>query len=207
MSDTLQSHGLQQARFPCPSPTPRPYSNSCPSSWWCHPIISSCLQSFPVSRSFPMSQFFESGYQSIGISALASLLPKNIQDWFPLGWTGLISLMSKGWLSKRLQHYSSKASVLWLSDFFIAQLLYPYMSTGKTTALTRWTLLTKFMSQFFNKLSRLVITFLPRSKHLLISWLHSPSSVILDPKTMKTVTVSVVSLLFAMKWWDQMPWS
>ena len=103
MSDSLQPNGLQHARSPCPSPTPRAYSNSCPSSWWCHPTfssfvipLSSCLQSFPASGSFQMSQFFTSGGQSIRISALSSVLPMNIQDWFPLGWTGWISLQSKG---------------------------------------------------------------------------------------------------------------
>ena len=103
MSDTLRPHGLQQARPPCPSPTPEAYSNSCPLSWWCHPTtsssvipFSSSLQSFPASGFFPMSQFFTSGSQSIGVSALASVLPMNIQDWFPLGWTGCVSLLSKG---------------------------------------------------------------------------------------------------------------
>ena len=103
MSDSLRPHGPQQTRPPCPSPTPRVYSNSCPLSWWCHPTISSsvipissCLQSFPASGSFPMSQFFASGDQSIGVSASASVLPMNIQDWFPLGLTGWISLQSKG---------------------------------------------------------------------------------------------------------------
>ena len=103
MSDSLGPHGLQPSRLSCPSPTPVAYSNSCPSSWWCHPTISSsvipfssCLQSFPASGSFPMSQFFSSGGQSVGDSASASVLPMNIQDWFPLGLTGLISLQSKG---------------------------------------------------------------------------------------------------------------
>ena len=103
MSDSLRPHGLQHARLPCPSPAPGVYPNSCPSSRWCHPTISSsvipfssCLQSFPVSGSSPMSQFFASGGQSIGVSASASVLPMNIQDWFPLGWTGWISLPSKG---------------------------------------------------------------------------------------------------------------
>jgi len=103
MSDSLQPHGLQHARLPCPSPTPRAYSNSCSSSQWCHPTIlssvvsfSSCLQSFPASGSFPVSQFFTSGGQSIGVSASASVPPMNIQDWFPLEWTGGISLQSKG---------------------------------------------------------------------------------------------------------------
>ena len=103
MSNFLWPHGLQHARPSYPSPTPGAYSNSCPSSWWCHPAISSSvvpfssyLQSFPASGSFPMSQFFESGGQSIRVSASASVLPMNIQDWFPLGWTGWTSLQSKG---------------------------------------------------------------------------------------------------------------
>jgi len=103
MSDTLRPHGLQHARPPCPSPAPRACSNSCPLSKWCLSTISSsvvafysCLQSFPVSRSFQMSQFFAADGQSIGASDSASVLPMNIQDWFPLGWTGWISLQSKG---------------------------------------------------------------------------------------------------------------
>ena len=103
VSDSLQPHGLQHARLPCPSPTPRACSNSCPSSWWYHPTISSsvlpfssCLQSFPASGSFPMSQFFASGGQSIEASASVSVLPMNIQDWCPLGLTSLSSLQSKG---------------------------------------------------------------------------------------------------------------
>ena len=103
VSGSLWPHGLEHARLPCPSPTPGAYSNSCTSSWWCHATISSSvvpfsshLQSFPASGSFPMSQFFTSGDQSIGVSALASVLPVNIQDWFPLGLTGWISLQSKG---------------------------------------------------------------------------------------------------------------
>ena len=103
MSDSLPPHGLQYARLPCPSLTPKAYSNSCPSHWWCHETIlssvvsfSSCLQSFLASGSFLMSQFFTSGGQSIGVSASASVLPMNTQDWFPLGWTGWISVQSKG---------------------------------------------------------------------------------------------------------------
>ena len=103
VSDSLQPHGLQHAKPPCPSPAPRPCSNSCPLSWWCHPTISSslvpfssCLQSCPASGSFPMSQFFASGGQTIAGSASVSVLPMNIQGWFPLGLPGLISLQSKG---------------------------------------------------------------------------------------------------------------
>ena len=102
VSKSLWPHGLQHARPPCPAPTLGVYSNSCPLSWWCHPTISSsvvpfssCLQSFPASGSFQMSQFFARGGQSIGVSTSASDLPMNIQDWFPFGWTGWISLQSK----------------------------------------------------------------------------------------------------------------
>ena len=106
MSDSLQPHGLQQAKPPCPSPTGRVYSNPCPLSQWCPPPISSsvipfssCLQSFPALGSFLMSQFFALGRQSVGVSASASVLPINTQDWFPLGWTGWIPLQSK-WCSR-----------------------------------------------------------------------------------------------------------
>ena len=172
-----------------------------PLSQWCHPTISSsvmpffsCLQSFPASGSFLMSQLFASSGQSIGVSASASVLPMNTQDWSPLGWTGWISLQSKG-LSRVFSNITVQASILWPSAFFIVQLSHPYMTTGKNIALTRWTFVGKVMSLLFNMLSRLVITFLPRSKHLLISWLQPPSAVILEPH------------LFAMKWWDWMPWS
>ena len=118
MSDSLRPHELQHARPPCPSPTPRVYLNSCPLSQWFHPTISSsvvpfssCLQSFPASGCFQMRQFFTSGGQSIGVSASTSVPPMNTQDWSPLGWTGWISLQSKG-LSSLLQHHSSKASIL-----------------------------------------------------------------------------------------------
>ena len=103
MSDSLQPHGLQHVRPPCPSPTPRVYSNPCPSNWWCHPVISSsvvpfscCPQSLPASGLFPMSQLFTWGGQSIRVLASASVLPMNTQDWSPLGWTGRISFQSKG---------------------------------------------------------------------------------------------------------------
>ena len=168
----------------------RSLPNSRPSSWWCHPAISSsvipfssCPQSLLASGSFPESQLFAWGGQSIGVSASTSVLPVNTQDWSPLGWTGWISLQSVGTLKSLLQHHSSKASILWRSAFFTVQLSHPYMTTGKTIALTRQTLL-------FNMLSRLVITFLPRSKRLLISWLQSPSAVILEPRKIKSDTVS-----------------
>ena len=131
-----------------------------------------------------MSQLFTSGGQSIGVSASTSVLPMNT-DWLDL-------LAVQGTLKSLLQHHSSKASILRHSAFF-GQLSHPYMTTGKTIALTRWTCVGKVMSLFFNMLSRLVITFLPRSKRLLISWLQSPSTVILEPKKIKSDTVSTVS--------------
>ena len=165
MSDSLWPHGLQQARLSCPSPTPIAYPNYCPLSWWCIPAISSsvipfssCLQSFPASGSFPTSHFFTSGGQSIGVSPSASVPPMNIQDWFPLGLTGLIFLKSKR-LKSLLQHRSSKASILQSSAFFRVQLLHPYMTTGKTITLTMWTFVSSVMSVLFNTLSRFVIAF------------------------------------------------
>ena len=181
---TLCPHGLQHARLTCPSPIPGVCSNSCPLSWWCHPTISSsvipfssCLQSLPSSGSFPVSQFFSSGVQNIGVSASVSVFPVNIQYWFPLGWTGLICLQSRG-LSRVLQHQRWKTSILRCSAFFIVQLSHPYMTTRKTIALTRWTFVGKVMSLLFNMLSRLVIAFLSRRKCLLISWMQSSSEAI-----------------------------
>ena len=177
---------LQHARPPCPSPTPRVYSDSCPSSRWCHPAItssvvpfSSCPQSLPASGSFPINQLFASGGQSIGVSALASVLPMNTQDWsisFRMDWLDLLAV--QGTLKSLLQHPSSKESIFRHSAFFTVQLSHPYMTTGKTIALTRWTFVDKVISLLFNMLSRLGITFLPRRKRLLISWLQSSSAVI-----------------------------
>ena len=160
VSDSLRPHELQHARPPCPSPTLRVHSNSHPSSWWCHPAISSsvipfssCPRFLPASESFPRSQLFTWGGQSIGVSALASFLPKNTQDWSSLEWTDWISLQSKR-LKSLLQHHSSKASILRRSAFFTVQLSYPYTTTGKTIALTRQTFVGKVMSLLFNMLSR-----------------------------------------------------
>ena len=155
MSDSWWFHGLQHARLLCPSLSPGVCSNSCPLSWWCHPTISSsvapfssCPWSFPAARSFPMSWLFTSGGQRIGASASASVLPVNIQGWFPIGLAGLISLKCK-WLSSLLQHHNSKASVLWCSAFFVVQFLCACMTTGKTMALTTQTFVGKVMSLVF----------------------------------------------------------
>ena len=167
MSDSLLPHELQHARPPCPSPTPGIYPNSCALSWWCHPAISSsvvpfssCPQSFPALGSFPMSQLFASGGQSIGVSASASVLPMNTQDRCPLGWTSLISLQSKG-LSRVFSNTTVQNHQFFCTQaFFIVQLSHPYMTTGKTIALTVRTFVDKVMSLLFNMLSGLVITFL-----------------------------------------------
>ena len=152
MSESLRPHGLQHARLPCPSSSPGAYSNSCPLSRLCHPIISSsvvpfssCLQSFPASESFQTSQLFASGGQSIGVSASASVLPMNTQD-FRMDWMDLPAV--QGTLKSLLQHHNSKASILQCSAFFIVQLSHPYVTIGKTIALTRQTFVGKVMSAF-----------------------------------------------------------
>ena len=146
VSNSLWPRELQHAKPPCPSPTPGVYSNSCPLSRWCHPAISSsvipfssCRLSFLALGSFPMSQLFAWGGQSIGVSTSASVLPMNTQDSSPLRWTCWISLQSKS----LLQHHSSKASIFQCSAFFTVQLSNPYMITRKTIALTKRTFVGK----------------------------------------------------------------
>ena len=175
-ADFLWPHGLQHARLPCLSPTPRAYSNSCPLSRGCHRTMSSsvvpfsfCLQSFPASGSFTVSHLFASVLEFA--SVLAKVLEFQLQhqsfQWnsglisFRMDWLDLLAV--QGTLKNLFQHHSSKASTLWCSAFFIVQLSQPYMTTGKTIALTRWTFVGKVISLLLNMLSRLVITFLPRS--------------------------------------------
>ena len=180
MSNSLQPHGLQNARLPCPSPTPRACPNSCPSSWWFHPTISSsvvpfssCLQSFLASGSSPESVFHITWPKYWSFSF--NISPSNEYSglffffFFKIAWFDLIAV--QGTLRSLLQYYSSKTPILQRSALFIVQLLHPYMTTGKTTALTRWTFAGKVMSPLFNMLSRFIIAFLPRGKCLLISWL------------------------------------
>ena len=184
---TLQTHGLQHTSLPCPWPTPGVHPNPCPSSQWCHPTISSSvipfssyLQSFPAP--FPNESVLHIRWPKY-CSFSFSINPSNDYSGlvsFRMDWLDLLAVW--GTLKSLLQHHRSKASILQHSAFFIVQLLHPYMTTGKTIALTRWTLVSKVMSLLFNMLSRLVIAFLPRSKRLLISWLQSPSTVILEPK-------------------------
>ena len=196
MSNSLRPHKSQHARPPCLSPTPGVYPNPCPSSWWCHPAISSsvlpfsCPQSFPALGSFPMSQLFE----WVDWNFSFNVSPSSEHPWlisFRMDWLDLLAV--QGPLKSLLQHHSSKASILWCSAFFMVQLSHPYMTTGRTIALTRWIFVGKVMSLLFNMLSRLVIAFLPKSNHLLISWLQSPSAIILEFKKRKSVTVSIIS--------------
>ena len=164
--------------FPYPSPSPGAWWNSCPLSQWYHWTISpsviplfTCLQSFPASRSFLMNQLFISGVQSIGFNF--SISPSNEYSGlisFRIDWFDLLAV--QGTLKSLLQHHSSKASILQQSAFFVVQLSHPYMTTGKTTSLTRWIFVGKVMSLLFNMLSRFVIAFLLKSKPLLISWLQ-----------------------------------
>ena len=176
MSDSLWPHGPQHIRLPCPSPTPRAYSNSCPLSQWCHPThLILCHPLLLLPSIFPNIRVFSNE------SVLCIKWPK---DWsfsfnnspsneysglisFRIGWLDLLAV--QGTLKSLHQHHSSKASVLQRSTFSMVQLSYPYVTTGKIIALTRWTFVDKIMSLLFNMLSRLVIAFLPRSKRLLIS--------------------------------------
>ena len=199
VSNTLQPHGLQHARLPYPSPTPRAYSNSCPLSLWCHPTISSSVvpffspSTFPSIRVFPSELVFSIRWPKYW-SFSFNIRPSNEYSGrisFRMNWLDFLAI--KGTLKSLLQHRNSKGSILRHSAFFIVQLSHPYMTTGKTIALTRRTFVGKVMSLFFNMLSRLVITFLPRSKLLLISWLWSPYAVILQPKKIKSITVFIVS--------------
>ena len=175
MSNFLQPYGLQYAKPPCPSSTPGVYSNSCPLSWWCHPIISSSvipfssrLQSFPASGSFQMSQFFASEVSKFW-SFTFNISPSNEFSGlisFRTDWFGLLAV--QGTLKSLLQHHSSKASIPQCSALFMVQLSHLYINTWKAIGLTGWTFVSKVMFLLSNMLSRLVIAFLPRSKCLLI---------------------------------------
>ena len=188
-------HGLQHSRHPCPSPSPVACSNSCPLSQWCYPTISSsatlfslCLQSFPSIRVFSNELALRIRWMHTGASVSTWVFLMNIQGWFPSGLTGLISLLFKS----LLQHYSLKASVLWCSAFLKSN-SHPHITTGKTTALTRQTFVSKVMSLLFGTLPRFAVAVLPRSKCLLISWLQSSSAVTLEVRKIKFVTASTLS--------------
>ena len=184
VSDSLWPHGLQHTRLPCPSSTPG-ITQTRPSSWWCHPNISSsvvpfssCLQFFPSIRVFPNESVLHIQWPKFW-SFSFNISPSNEYSGlisFRIDWLDLLAVQRT--LKNLLQHHSSKASILRRSAFFTVQLSHPYMTTEKTIALTRRTFVGKLTSLLLNMLSRLVITFLPRSKRLLISWLQSPSVVI-----------------------------
>ena len=197
VSDSLQPHGLQHASLPCPSPAPGIYSNSCPSSpWWmashgsdgwqsrhltlCPPLLlpPSVFPSIRVFSNESLLHIRWAKYWSFSFSISPSNEYSRLIS-FRRDWLALLAV--QGTLKSLLQHHSSKASVLQHSAFFTVQLSHPYMTTGKTIALTRWTFVDKVMSLLFNMLSRLVITFIPTSKCLLISWLQLLSAVILEP--------------------------
>ena len=200
VSKSLRPHGLLHTRLPCPSPTSRACSGSCPSSRWCLPTtsssvmpFSSCLQSFTAAGSFPMSQFFIrwSKYWSFSFSISPSNEYSGLIS-FRIDWLDLLAV--HGSLKSLLQHHSAKASILWHSAFSMVQLLHPYMTTVKNIAVILRTFVGKVMSLFFNMLPRFVIAFLPRSKSLLVSWLQSPSAVILEPKKIKSVLSDYLTL-------------
>ena len=191
VSDSLRSHGLQNTRLPVHQQLTEfteshvHWVSDAPNHLiLCHPF-SSRLQSFPATGCFPMSQFFASGDQSIGVSASASVHSNEYSGLisFRMDWLDLLAVQET--FKSLVQYHSLKAPILQCSAFFIVQLSHPYMTTGKTITLTRWTFVGKVMSLLFNMLSRLVIPFLPRSKRLLISWLQSPSAVILEPRKNK----------------------
>ena len=211
MSESLQPHGLPCARPPCPSPTPRVYS-TCPLSWWCHPTI--CHPLFLLPSICPSIRVFSNQsvlcirwpkYWSFSFSVSPSNEYSGLIS-FRMDWLDLLAVQCT--LKSLLQHHSSKASILQHSTFFLVQLSHPNMTTRKTIALTRQTFVGKVMPLLFNMLPRLVITFLPRSKCLLISWLQSPCAMILEPKKIKSATVSTVSPSME-KWWEPVcePWT
>ena len=196
VSDSLRPHELQHARPPCPSPSLQftqthihQVSDAIQLSHLCRPLF--LLPPIPPSITvFSSSQLFAWGGQSTGVSASTSVLPKITQGWSPLEWTGWIQ---------------SKASILWHSAFYTVQLSHPYMTTGKTIALTIWTFVSKVMFLVFWYTIQVGHSLLPQDKRLLISWLQSPSAMIVEPQKVKSVTVSTVSHLFAMKWQNLMP--
>ena len=206
MSDSLRPHELQHARPPCPFPTPAVHSDSRPLSRWCHPAVSSyhpllLLPPVPPSiRDFSNESTLRMRwpkYWSFSFSIIPSKEHPRLTA-FRMDWLDLLA--AQGTLKSLLQHHNSKASILRCSAFYIVQLSHPYMTTGKTIALTRQAFFGKVISLLFNMLSRLVTTLLPRSKRFLISWLQSPSAVILEaPPKIESDTFHCFPIYF--------PWS
>ena len=213
MSDSLRSRGLQHAGLPRPSLSPRFCWNLWPLSQWCYPTISSSVVPFPsCPDSFPSLVFSSELAPHIrwpkDWSFSFSISPSNEYSGlisFRVDWFALLTVQRT--LKSFLQPHSSKASILQYFSFFMVQLLHPCMTTGNTIALTIQTFVGKVMSLLFNTLSRFVIAFLPRNKRLFIPWLQSLFTMILEPKKIKFVTFPFFPHLFAMKWWNWMPWS
>ena len=214
MSNSLWPHEPQHARPPCPSPTLRVHPNPSPLSQWCHSyhlilccpllLLPSIFSSIRVFSNESALHIRWTKYWSFSLN----ISPTNEHPGlisFRMDWLDLLAV--QGTLKSLLQHHSSKASILWPSAFFIVQFLHSYMTTGKTIALIRQTFVGKVMSLFFNMLSRLVITFLPRSKCLLISWLQSQLQWIWSPERKSLSLFPWFPHPFAMMWWYQMPWS
>ena len=196
LSDSLWPRESQHARPPCPSPTLGDCSNSCPSSWWCHLILCHPLllmpSIFPSIRVFSNESALHIRWPRYWCFSF-SFSPSNEHPRLISFRMDCVDLLAvQGTLKSLLQHHSSKSSILQCSAFIMVQLSHSYMTTGETIALTRWPFVDKVMSLLFNMLSRLIITFLPRSKHLLILWLQPTSSVTLKPKKIKSLTVSIV---------------
>ena len=209
MSNSLQPHGLQHTRLPCPSLSCRVCSNSCPLSWWCYPTISICItpfsacpQIFPASGSFPITELFASGGQNIGASA--PILPMNIWGWILLALSSLNSLLSEG-----LSRVFSSTTIQSISSLALSILYSPALKTvhdyWKNHSSDYKIFVSKVISLLFNMLSRFVVAFLPRRKSLLIPGLQSPSTVILEPKKISLSLFPFFPYLLAMKWWDGMP--
>ena len=212
VSGFLGPHELQHTRSPCPSLSPWVVPNWCPlvdapiQPPLCHPLLllPSLFPSTEVFSNESALHIWYPNYWSFSFSISPSREYSGLIS-FRIDWFNVLAV--QGILKSLLQHHSLKASNLQHSALFMVQISHLYMTTGKIKVLTVQTFVDKVMSLLFNVLSRLVINFLPRSKHLLISWLQSPSAVILEPQKIKSATVSTVSHLFAMKWWDWMPWS
>ena len=212
MSNSLQHHGLQHAGLPHPSPTPRPYSNSCPLSWLCHPrshlLLSTSPPAFHLSQHQGLFKWVSSSHQVANVLAFHfSINSSNEYSGlisFKIDWMDILAV--QGTLKSLLQYHNSKASTLWCSAFFIVQLWHPYMTTGKTTPLTRWIFICKVMSLLFNMLSRWIIGFLPRSKYFNFLAAVTICSDF-GAQKIKFVTVSIVSPSICHKVIDPMPWS
>ena len=213
MSNSLWPHGLQHTRLPCPSPSPgcllRLMSIELVMSSnhliLCHPLLllPSILPSIGVFFNESVLHIRWPKYWSFSFS----ISPSNEHPgliFFQISWFDLLEVQET--LKSVLQHHSSKASILQCPAFFTVHLSHPYMTTGKNIALTRWTFVGKVMSLFFNILFMLVVAFLPGSKRLLISWLQSPSAWFWSPKKWSLPLFPLFPHLFAIKWWDQMPW-